>query len=59
MEEERKVYKVLVGKPDGKSPLGRPRRRWEDAVRMDLKKTGLGGVDWIRLARTGTGGGLL
>jgi hypothetical protein len=37
MGEERKVYKVLVGKPKGKSPLGRPRRRWEDGIRMDLR----------------------
>jgi hypothetical protein len=51
MGEERKVYKVLVGKPKGKRPLGRPRRRWEDRVRMDLRKIGLGGVDWIRLAQ--------
>jgi hypothetical protein len=47
MGEERKVYKVLVGKPEGKRPLGRPKRRWEDEFRMDLKEVGLGGVDWI------------
>jgi hypothetical protein len=48
MEEEKKVYKVLVGKPEGKRPLGRPRRRWEDGIRMDLREIGLGGgVDWI------------
>jgi hypothetical protein len=51
MGEERKVYKVLVGKPEGKRPLGRPRRRWEDVIRMDLREIGLGGVDWIRLAQ--------
>jgi hypothetical protein len=51
MGEERKVYKVLVGKPDGKRPLGRPRRRWEDGIRMDVRETGLGGVDWIGLAQ--------
>jgi hypothetical protein len=51
MGEERKVYKVLVGKPEGKRPLGRPRRRWEDGIRMDLRETGFGGVDWIRLAQ--------
>jgi hypothetical protein len=45
MGEERKVYKVLVGK----RPLGRP--RWEDGMRMDLRETELGGVDWIRLAQ--------
>jgi hypothetical protein len=54
------VYSVLVGKPEGKRPLGRPRRRWEDGIRMDLREIGLGGVwigfDWLR---TGTGGGLL
>jgi hypothetical protein len=49
--EERKVYKVLVGKPEGKRPLGRPRRRWEDGIRMDLREIGLGGVDWLRLAQ--------
>jgi hypothetical protein len=51
MEEERNVYKVLVGKPEGKRPLGRPTRRWENGVRMDLREIGLGGVDWIRLAQ--------
>jgi hypothetical protein len=51
MGEERKVYKVLVGKPEGRRPLGRPRRRWEDGIRMDLREIGLGGVDWIRLSR--------
>jgi hypothetical protein len=59
MGEERKVYKVLVGKPEGKIPLGRPRRRWEDGIRMDLREIGLGvwiGFGWLR---TGTGGGLL
>jgi hypothetical protein len=49
--EERKVYKVLVGKPEGKRPLGRPRRRWEDRIRMDVREIGLGGVDWTRLAQ--------
>jgi hypothetical protein len=49
--EERKVYKVLVGKPEGKRPLGRPRRRWEDGIRMDLREISLGGVDLIRLAQ--------
>jgi hypothetical protein len=51
MGEERKVYKVLVGKPEGKRPLGRPRRRCEDGIRMDLREIGLGSVDWIRLAQ--------
>jgi hypothetical protein len=51
MGEERKVYKVLMGKPEGKSPLGRPRRRWENGIRMDLREIGLGCVDLIRLAQ--------
>jgi hypothetical protein len=53
MGEERKLYKALVGKPEGKIPLGRQTRRWEDGIRMDLRKTDLGGggVDWIRLAQ--------
>jgi hypothetical protein len=51
IREETKLYKVLVGKPEGKRPLGRPRHRWEDGIRMDLRETGLGGVDWIRLAQ--------
>jgi hypothetical protein len=53
MGEERKVYKVLVGKPEGKRPLGRPRRGWEDGIRMDLSVSEiyLGGLDWIRLAQ--------
>jgi hypothetical protein len=49
--EERKVYKVLVGKPEGKRPLGRPRRGWEDGVRMDLRETDLVRGDWIRLVQ--------
>jgi hypothetical protein len=57
--EERNVYKVLMVKPEGKRPLGRPRRRWEDAIRMDLREIGLGSVDWIHWLRIGTGGGLL
>jgi hypothetical protein len=51
MEEKRKVYNVLVGKPEGKRPLGRPWRRWENGIRMDLREIGLEGVDWIRLAQ--------
>jgi hypothetical protein len=47
----REVCKVLVGKPEGKRPLGRPRRRWEDGIGMDLGEIGLGGLDWIRLAQ--------
>jgi hypothetical protein len=51
MGEERKMYKVLVGKPEGKSPIGRARRRWEDGIRMDLREIGWGSVDWIQLAQ--------
>ena len=51
MGEGRGVYRVLVGKPDGKRPLGRPRRRWEDNIRMDLQEVGLGYEDWIGLAQ--------
>jgi hypothetical protein len=47
----RNVYKVLVGKPEGKRPLGRPRHRWEDEIRMDLREIGWGIVDWIQLAQ--------
>jgi hypothetical protein len=43
MGEDRKLYEVFVGKPEGKRPRGRPRRRWEDGMRMDLRETGLGG----------------
>jgi hypothetical protein len=59
MEEERKLYKVLVGKPEGKRPLGRPRRRWEYGNRMDLREIGLGVWIGFDCLRTGTGGGLL
>ena len=51
MEEERGVYRVLVGKLEGKRPLGRPRRRWVDNIRMDLQEVGCGYMDWIRLAQ--------
>jgi hypothetical protein len=51
MGKERKLNKVLVGNPEGKRPLGRPRRRWEDGIRIDISETGLGGVDWIRLVQ--------
>ena len=51
MGEERGVYRVLVEKPEGKGPLGRPRRRWVDNIRMDLQKVGCGHVDWIGLAQ--------
>ena len=50
MDEERGVHKVLVGKPEVKRPLGRPRRRWVDTIRMDLQEVGCGYMDWIGLA---------
>ena len=49
--ERRGVYRVLVGKPEGKRPFGRPRRRWEDNNKMDLQEVGRGGTDWIELAQ--------
>ena len=51
MGEWRGVYRVLVGKPEGKRPMGRPRRRWEDNIRMDLQDVGLGYEDWIGRAQ--------
>jgi len=51
MCEERVVYRVLLGKPEGKSPLWRPRRRWVDNIRMDLQEVGCGYMDWIGLAQ--------
>jgi hypothetical protein len=61
MGERRGVYRVLVGKPEGKRPLGRRRHKWEDNIRMDLQEVGCGCVDrtglgWLRI---GTGGGQL
>jgi hypothetical protein len=49
--ERRGVYRDLVGKPEGKRPLGRPRRRWKDNIKMDLQEVGRGGMDWIDLAQ--------
>jgi hypothetical protein len=51
MGEERGLYRVLVGKPEGKRPLGRPRRRWEDNVRRDLQEVGCGCMNWIGLVQ--------
>ena len=51
MGEERGVYRVLLGKPEGRRPLGRPRRRWVDNVRMDLQEVGCGYMDWIGLTQ--------
>ena len=51
MGEERGLHRVLMGKPEGKRPLGRPRRRWVDNIRMDLQELGCGYMDWIELAQ--------
>jgi hypothetical protein len=51
MGERRDLYGVLVGKPEGKRPFGRPRRRWEDNINLDLHEVGGGGMDWIELAQ--------
>jgi hypothetical protein len=51
MGEERNVYKVLMGKPEGKRPLGRLRHRWEDGIRKYLREIGWGNVEWIQLAQ--------
>ena len=51
MGEERGVHRVLVGKPEGKRPLGRPRRRWEDNIKMGLQEVGGGGGDWMEFAQ--------
>ena len=51
MKEGRGVHKVLVGKPEGKIPLGRPRRGWEDNIKMDLEEVGRGWGDWMELAQ--------
>jgi hypothetical protein len=51
MGERRGAYTALVGKPEGRRPLGRPRRRWEDNIKMDLREVGWRGMDWINLAQ--------
>jgi hypothetical protein len=50
MGEGRGIYRVLVGRPDGKRPLGRPRHRWEDNIKLDLREIGINVVNWIQLA---------
>jgi hypothetical protein len=51
MGEKRNACRILVGNPEGKRPIGRPRRRWENNIRMDLREIGWGGMDWIDLAQ--------
>ena len=51
MGERKGVYRVLVGKPEGKKPLGRPRRGWEDNIKVDLQEVGCVGMDWMELAQ--------
>jgi len=51
MGEGRGVYRILMGKPEGKRPLGRPRRRWKENIKMDLEEVGCGCMDWIELAQ--------
>jgi hypothetical protein len=51
MGEARGIYRVLVGRPESKRPLERPRRRWEDNIKMDLRETGIDGANWIQLAQ--------
>jgi transposase len=51
MGEGRRVYRVLVGRPEEKRPLGRPRRRWEDNIKMGLREKGIDGANWIQLAQ--------
>jgi hypothetical protein len=53
MEENRNVYRILVGKPEGKRPLGRPRSRWEDNIIINLRDVGWGDMNWIDLAQDG------
>jgi hypothetical protein len=53
MGEKRNAYRIFVGKLEGKKPLGRPRRRWGDNIKMDLREIGWGGMDWIDLAQDG------
>jgi hypothetical protein len=59
MGEGRSVYRVLVGKPEGKRPLERPRRRWEDNINLDLREIGIGEANWTRLVQKGSNGGIL
>jgi len=51
MGDRKSVYRILAGRPEGKRSLGRPRRRWEDNIKLDLQKVGCGVMDWIELAQ--------
>jgi hypothetical protein len=51
IEEGRIVYRILFGRPEGKRPLGRPRRRWEDNIKLDIGEIGIDGANWIQLAQ--------
>jgi hypothetical protein len=53
MGEGRGVYRVLVGRPEGKRPLGRPKRRWEDNIKINVREIGIDGANWIHLAQDG------
>jgi hypothetical protein len=55
----RNVYRIFMGNFEGKRPLERPKRRWEDGIRMDLRETGWGSIEWIQLAQNRTGGAVL
>jgi hypothetical protein len=57
--EERNAHRILVGKPEGKRPLGRPGSSWKDNIKMGLREIGWGGMNWIDLVQDRTGGGLL
>jgi len=59
MGKRRGVYRDLVGKPEGKRPLGRLRRTWEDNIKTDFQELGFGGIGWIELAQDRAGGGCL
>jgi len=59
MGDKKGTYTTLLWRPEGKRPLRRPRRRWEDNIKLDRQKAGWGGMDWIDLLRTSTGDGLL
>jgi hypothetical protein len=59
MGDQMNAYRILVGKPNGKRPQGKPRRRWVDNIKMDLREIGWDGMDWMMWLRIGTSGGLL